>query len=63
MFSADEHQISFKTSRSEARFYFIMRINCVSAEEIRCVFDDNSKISFSNLHQNLCCGCSQHRFL
>ena len=47
-----------------------------AAEEIRCVFDDNSKIILSNLHKNLCCGCSlesprrgdsnehpQHRFL
>ena len=48
------------------------------AEEIRClmIFDDNSKIILSNLHKNLCCGCSlespwqgdsnehpQHRFL
>ena len=32
-----------------------------TAEEIGylMIFDDNSKISFVNL----CCGCSQHRFL
>ena len=48
----------------------------ISAEEISCVFDDNSKKFLSNLHENVCCGCSlesprrgdsnehlQHRFL
>ena len=51
----------------------------VSAEEIGMylmIFDDKSKIILSDLHKNLCCGCSlesprrgdsnehpQHRFL
>ena len=31
----------------------------VSAEKIRCVFDDNSKIIFCHIFiKNLCCGCS-----
>ena len=27
-------------------------------EEIRYVYDDNLKIFLSNLHKDLCCGCS-----
>ena len=29
-----------------------------AAEEIRCIFDDNSKIIFVKSSKNLCCGCS-----
>ena len=44
-----------------AQAYLSQNLGTYSAEEIRCVFDhvdDNSTIILSNLHKNLCCGCS-----
>ena len=49
-----------------ARFYFVSAAEqadlCLTQKKIQgsylMIFDDNSKIILSNLHKNLCCGCS-----